>query len=84
MEEAYFSQKKIMNGLILFKERNMIEVEFNYKNISGEWKTGSRTFYDVEKAIRFIYKCQRDPRLSYSSFSADDSETCEYINWRMR
>lgn len=62
----------------------MIEVEFDYKNINGDWKTGSRTFYDVEKAIRFIYKCQRDPRLSYSSFSADDSETCEYINWRMR
>lgn len=62
----------------------MIEVEFDYKNINGDWKTGSRTFYDEEKAIRFIYKCKRDPRLIFSSFSADDSETCEYIMRRTR
>ena len=62
----------------------MIEVEFNYKNISGEWKTSSRTFYDVEKAIRFIFKCQRDPRLIFVSFGADDYETTQYIMWRTR
>lgn len=62
----------------------MIEVEFDYKTISGDWKTGKKTFYDEEKAIRFIYKCIRDPRMIYSSFTADDRETCEYIMWRIR
>ena len=62
----------------------MIEIEFEYKNISGEWKTSSRSFTDIEKAIRFMYKCKRDPRLIYKSFSAEDSETCEYFMWRTR
>ena len=60
----------------------MIEVEFSYKNIAGEWKKGSRTFTEEEKAIRFIFKCQRDPRLVFCSFGADDYETTQYIMWR--
>ena len=60
----------------------MIEVEFNYKNIAGEWKKGSRIFTEEEKAIRFIFKCQRDPRLVFCSFGADDYETTQYIMWR--
>ena len=62
----------------------MIEVEYLYKKVSGEWKQGSSTFYDIEKAIRFIYKVRSGKKFIYIGFSCDDSETCEYINRRVR
>lgn len=60
----------------------MVSVDFSYKAISGEWKTATKNFNDEEKAIRFIYKCQRDPKLAFMSFGADDYETTQYIMWR--
>lgn len=60
----------------------MIQVDFSYRNITGEWKTATKEFIEEEKAIRFIYKCKRDPRLVFVSFGADDYETTQYIMWR--
>ena len=73
-------KKLIMIGLIsLIRRLIMVSVDFSYKSVSGEWKTATKNFNDEEKAIRFIYKCQRDPRLVFCSFGADDYETTQYI-----
>lgn len=76
-------KKLIMIGLIsLIRRLIMVSVDFSYKSVSGEWKSATKNFNDEEKAIRFIYKCQRDPKLAFMSFGADDYETTQYIMWR--
>lgn len=60
----------------------MIEVVYYYvSKLTGHWMKATKTFYDVKKAVRFIYKVNRTMNMSYDGeFTCDDPEDTEYIN----
>lgn len=64
----------------------MIEIKYYYlKKGSNIPMVAYANFYNVEKAIRFMYKCKSSKTLIYSGeFSCDDSCDTEEINRRFR
>lgn len=60
----------------------MIEVNYYYHTRDNKWKYGSNTFYDLEKACRFIYSVIRSKNKVFDGFTCDDEETRIYINRR--
>lgn len=61
----------------------MIEVKFYYQRVNGIWYVGFKTFTDVQKAIKFIYKCVHSKKMVYSGeVTCDDPEDLEIINRR--
>ena len=63
----------------------MIEVKFYYQRTNGHWYTGFKTFHDVHKAIRFIYKCNISPKMVYSGeVECDDPYDQDLISRRFQ
>lgn len=63
----------------------MIEIKFYYQKLNGNWNIATKTFNDVYKAIRFIYKCNRSPKLLFSGdVTCDDPYDLELIHRRFK
>ena len=63
----------------------MIEVEYYYKHkITGEWKKAYVYFQDVNKAVRFLYKCKSDKYMYPGDYSCDNQWETEEIQRRFK
>ena len=61
----------------------MIEIVYYYQRVNGHWYKATKTFYNVNKAIRFIYKCNNSSKMLYSGeFTCDDPYDMALINSR--
>ena len=62
----------------------MITIVYFYKRkLDHKWFKDEKYFYDVKKALRFMYKMDAKGRESFiDSYSCDDLEEQEYINQR--
>ena len=62
----------------------MMHVNFQYQTKDGTIKSGTSYFYEVKKAVRFVYaiRYSKDKRLI--SYGADDPEEHEEMNRMIR
>ena len=60
----------------------MIVVKYFYKKkLDHNWYKGEKSFYDVNKAVRFMYSIDGKNKQSFvDSYECDDYEEQEYIN----
>ena len=63
----------------------MITIKYYYITKDGEVKEAKAVFYDVKKAIRFLYKCKTSKNMRYSGdITCDNYYDLEYINRKFR
>lgn len=63
----------------------MIEVEYLYIHKNGSVTKHSAYFQRADKALRFMYKCNRSKNLVFTGdFTCTDPEDTEYINRRWK
>lgn len=60
-----------------------VYVDYTYMKKDGTIKSGTTTFYNPSKAIRFIYSLMGRPNYSYDGFSCDSEDELEYMNRRL-
>lgn len=63
----------------------MITIYYDYRVKAGEWRRGYKEFYDVEKAIRFIYSLKRKKDSCFiTGVECEYQEDDEYITQRVK
>ena len=63
----------------------MIEIEFIYIRKDGLPSRAFKTFYNVKKAVKFLYKIKNSKNMVFTgNFSCDDPNDTEYINSHFR
>lgn len=62
----------------------MITIYYVYhRKIDNTWLRDSKTFYDVNKAVRFAYHCIHSKDKVYEGYECDDPEINEEMNRRI-
>ena len=62
----------------------MIEVMYFYHRNDGKIITHYAYFHRADRALRFIYKCIRSPKMVYGSVNCDDPYDQEWIESRIK
>lgn len=61
----------------------MIEILYRYRDANGEWHDAAKTFYNIEKAIRFCYVIKNKSNMYLEGWRCDTIEENEYIDSRV-
>lgn len=63
----------------------MIEIEYWYlSKKQSNWIKSFAYFTDVNKAIRFMYKCKSDKNMRLGDWACDDAYDTEIINRKFK
>lgn len=62
----------------------MIEISYYYEQSQGKWILCTNNFHNVNKAIRFMYVIQKNPRMVYMALHCDDPYDDKYIRRRFK
>mgnify|MGYP003290038746 CR=1 FL=1 len=62
----------------------MIEVCYYYHRNDGKIIEYTNYFNKADKALRFIYKCIKSPKMTFISYDCEDPYDQEYIERRLK